>query len=125
MATPYLFVDNRQGITTGQQLVYTQGMETVAVGRKIHVTLVYTDAPGTASAQKALVNDLDLSVMDPMGKIYYPNHLSEADHVNNVETIEFDAPVAGAYKVIVKGTNVPVNFPSGNGQPYAVLFNYR
>lgn len=81
------------------------------------VTMAYSDYPGTAGAGKKLVNDLDLLVFDPTGRVYYPNGLSAADRSNNVEGLDFVPPVSGVYTVRVTGFNVP-NGP----QPYAVVF---
>ncbi len=118
----FLIADERVGLKTGQGAKYSQGLENIPAGTKIRVTMAYTDAPGTASAAQALVNDLDLFVTDAQGKIYYPNHLSGPDHKNNVEMVEFDASISGAYTVYVKATNVPQPSTSG-GQPFAIVWN--
>jgi hypothetical protein len=79
--------------------------------------LVWTDAPGSANASKALVNDLDLILTGPNGTV------SMNDHVNNAEMIETSLP-AGAYKLTVKGNNVPAG-KNGGRQPYALVFSVQ
>ena len=107
------FVDNEKGLKTGSNYNRTFYIN---AGQSLHVTLVYSDAAGTLSAAKALVNDLDISVVGPDGTTYYPNHLNEADRVNNVEGIDIQAPVEGKYVVNVKGYQVPKG-----PQPFALV----
>lgn len=125
VTTPYYFIDEKEGLATGQQKEYVLGLDKIAAGTKMRVTLVYTDAPASAAALTALVNDLDVSVIDPAGKTYYPNHLQQPDKVNNVEMIEFIAPVSGAYKLFVRAQNVPTGIAGKGTQPYALLWNYK
>ena len=84
------------------------------------LTLAWQDYPGEVGAEKVLVNDLDLTVTSPSGKVYYPNNLATNDRLNNVEFIEFSAPETGPYTVTVDGYNVPQTFPHG-GQPFALV----
>lgn len=102
-------IDENAGVGTGEVDTYSLTVSTGLVA-----TLVYTDAPGTASATKALVNDIDLIVEGPSGAVH-----TKADRVNNVEMIELKSAFPGKYTVKVKGINVP----SGkNGkQPYAIV----
>jgi hypothetical protein len=125
VSSPYYFLDEKEGLSTGQEKKYAQGLSAISRGQKIKVTLVYTDAPGLVSAKKALVNDLDLSVMDSRGQIFYPNHLDKPDSVNNVEMVEFVSSPGETYTIIVKGTNVPVGKGSKGQQPYALVWNYQ
>jgi serine protease AprX len=86
----------------------------VAAGQKFTVTLSYTDAPGTASAAKALVNDLDLIVADAAGRT-----LGTGDRTNNHEMFEINGATSGTYKISVKGIKVP---KGKNGkQPFALV----
>ncbi len=73
---------------------------------QVKVTLVWDDVPGAENANPALVNDLDLVVVDPDGKRYYPWTLDPAnpsadavrtvaDHRNNVEQVLVDTTLAG------------------------------
>lgn len=77
------------------------------------VNLVWTDAPGSANASKALVNDLDLEVVLANGQILAAN-----DQINNHAFVQ-SAVTAGEITIKVKGTNVPMG-KSGK-QPFAVV----
>jgi serine protease AprX len=104
-------IDEKAGVGVSESKTYSLA---VAAGDHVRATLVYNDAPGVASTSRALVNDIDLSVIDPSGTRRTLN-----DRINNVEMIEFDATVAGNYTVEIKGLNVP---QGKNGrQPYALL----
>jgi len=83
----------------------------------LKATLVWTDYPSTASASKALVNNLDLVIISPNNSQYYGN--KAPDNVNNVEQIRIDSPEAGWYTFSVNGTNVP----QGNEQPFAFVIS--
>ncbi|MBR6463089.1 S8 family serine peptidase [bacterium] len=70
-------------------------------------TLCWTDATGSISAQKALVNDLDLTVtVDET--TYLPNGLeSGSDSINNVEKFHMDVfPTGNNIEVKIKGANI-------------------
>jgi subtilisin family serine protease len=82
---------------------------------KLLVNLVYTDAPGTPSAGAALVNDLDLSVTGPTGQTY-----GKADSINNSEVVELSGLPAGAYKISVKGSKIPMG--KEGKQPFALVY---
>jgi len=97
----------------------------VAAGQPLEVTLAWTDAPnlvpGSPSAT-SLVNNLDLVVTAPDGKVYRGNNFNTettpkaADHMsleggsadtkNNVEKVRLPAPVAGAYTVQVSAPTI-------------------
>lgn len=93
----------------------------------LQATLVWTDYPGSTTAAKALVNDLDLVITAPDGTQYYGNSsaynnghtcLSNGhDRCNNTETIQISDAIQGQYTVTVTGYNVP----QGGGQPYAIV----
>jgi subtilisin family serine protease len=79
-------------------------------------TLVWTDYPGSA-----LVNDLDLSVVDPNSAIHYPNRLGSYDRTNNVEHVDISGAIpTGSYTVRVGGYNV-AQAGSLPRQTYAVV----
>jgi subtilisin family serine protease len=87
--------------------------------RPLKVTIVWTDAPGEAGANPALVNDLDLSVVASDGTTYRGNAFSdgvsfaggEADRLNNLESVFVQNP-SGTYEVSVSAFNLP-----GDGVP--------
>lgn len=94
-------------LTTGATKEYSVRVQ---AGRPFKVTLVWTDYPASPSASKALVNDLDLSVVTPSGAELKGNDFGNsgaADRVNNVENVFIAQPQAGDYTIRVKGYNVP------------------
>lgn len=111
-------IDESKGLKTGETKEYTM---TVASGETVKATLVYTDAPAAASAARALVNDLDVAVIDGKGVTHYPNHLKEPDRINNSEMVEFTADQAGTYKVVVTGHSVPQGRTESGAQPFALV----
>ena len=85
---------------------------------QVKVTIAWDDLPGTPNVDPALVNDLDLRVLDPSSELHYPWTLdpdnpadpavrTQADHVNNIEQVLIDDPEPGVYRVEVYGYNLP------------------
>lgn len=89
--------------------------------KKIKLTLVWNDPPATANAPKALINDLDLELMNTAtGEIWKPWVLNsfpnidslqklavrKRDSLNNAEQITLEDPLPGNYSIIVKGFKV-------------------
>lgn len=115
-----VFVDNTIGLSTGKfnrTNVIVNGSQTFVA------TLVWTDYPGSLGASKALVNDLDLVVIDPMGQQFYGNDFtapynSSNDSINNVEGVIIGNPVNGTYKINVSARNVPMG-----PQPFALVIS--
>ncbi|RMF31787.1 MAG: hypothetical protein D6759_09505, partial [Chloroflexi bacterium] len=95
------FVDETTGLQTGGVATYQYDIGTG--GNPFKVTLVWTDYPGSTTAAKALVNDLDLVVTAPDGTTYLGNVFSggwsqtggSADRTNNVENVYVQAAMAG------------------------------
>jgi len=99
-------------------------------GGPFRVTLAWTDYPGSPTAGKALVNDLDLEIVAPDGTHYYGNQDlydnggdpygcrrgGPWDQCNNVEGVIVPQATYGTYTVIVHGYNVPQG-----PQPFAVV----
>jgi hypothetical protein len=104
-------VDNTVGVATGENATFNFNVDS---GKALRATLTYTDASAAAEAAKTLVNDLDLTITSPSGKVYTLN-----DHTNNTEMLEIPAGEAGNYVITVMGTNVPQGL-SGK-QPYALI----
>ena len=97
----------------------------VADSGPLRVMVVWTDAAAAAGAPKALVNDLDLVVVDPVGRAFrgnafvgngVPPNQGSADRVNVEEAVFIDHPLVGAYQVSVVGSNVPMG-----PQPFALV----
>jgi hypothetical protein len=93
----------------------------VPVGsRGFRATLVWDDPAGDPSAQKALVNDLDLTVLEEYNTgivlVHEPWVLNPdrpdlpaargADRLNNVEQVEFEGAVGGRLTLVVSGFQV-------------------
>lgn len=87
--------------------------------RPLKVTLVWTDAPGAAGANPALVNDLNLRLYD--GANYYRgNYFTSGwsvaggsyDSLNNTECVFIQSPADTVYWVRVYGSSI-----SGDGVP--------
>ncbi|MHC4610382.1 MAG: S8 family serine peptidase, partial [Planctomycetota bacterium] len=85
---------------------------------ELKVTLAWDDVPGTPNVDPALVNDLDLRLIDPSSQQHYPWTLdpfspgspavrTQADHVNNIEQVLVDNPATGVWRVEVSGYDVP------------------
>ncbi len=85
---------------------------------QLKVMLYWHDKEASPTAIKALVNDLDLTVVDPNGTSYLPwvlNHdtlavadlpTRKVDTLNNIEQITIDNPVAGTYTFKVNGSAI-------------------
>ncbi|BDG60233.1 S8 family serine peptidase [Caldinitratiruptor microaerophilus] len=107
LGRPMLFDNESTALSTGDAKTYTY---TVKPGQAFRATLVWSDYPASPAAQKALVNDLDLEVRGPDGKVILGNHMlgqDGPDRVNNVENVWIDQPQEGTYTVTVRGYNVP------------------
>lgn len=81
------------------------------------VTLAWDDAAGAELADTALVNDLDLQLLDPTFGLHQAFVLDPANpsdlavpgsnRLDNVEQVRVLSPTAGTWKAIVLGFNVP------------------
>lgn len=97
----------------------TQNITVPANTRRIKIMLYWADTAAASNAATSLVNDLDLTVKTPGATIHYPlvlnpspatvNNLATegVDHINNMEQVVIDNPVAGNYTVSVAGFSVP------------------
>lgn len=93
-----------------------------ANAKNLKITLVWNDPAATLNASKALVNDLDLTV-NGNSATFLPWILNTTpdstalsqlatrgeDHLNNIEQVTLENPVAGTYSVQVKGFKVTGN----------------
>ncbi len=88
--------------------------------RPVKVTLVWSDAPGAAGANPALVNNLDL-VVTAGGNTYLGNVFSggqsvtggTADALNNIENVFLPAGTDGIVEITINASNL-----AGDGVPY-------
>lgn len=85
---------------------------------EIKLTLLWMDPPGTAGSDPAIVNDLDLELIDPSNVTHRPFSLNPLNppalattttknSVDTVEQIIILNPAAGTWTVRVVGANVP------------------
>ena len=89
--------------------------------KKIKATLVWNDPPATPNVAKALINDLDLELIEvSTGQAWQPWVLNSFPHIdslaqpakrkkdslNNIEQITLDDPAAGQYQLKVTGFKV-------------------
>jgi len=112
----------------GSSFVYS--VATTGSEPELKVTLAWDDVPGTPNVFGALVNDLDLRVIDPLGGRHYPWTLNPADpgasavrtaedHVNNIEQVLVDNPIAGTWRVEVFGYDV-----AQGPQPFSICASH-
>jgi hypothetical protein len=110
----YDFVDQSITLSTGQQ--FERNVVVADDTLPLFVTLAYTDVPAFPGAVPALVNDLDLEVIAPDGRIYRGNQFLNgdslpdspaADNLNNVECVFIGTPLPGQYTMRVRARNVP------------------
>lgn len=115
------FVEEGAGLATKAKKNFTYN---VGAGATFKVTLVWSDYPSTEVAALNLVNNLNLVVISPSGKKYKGNLFAngwsktggKADKVNNVENVFIQSAESGAWRVQVKGSNVPYG-----PQPFALV----
>jgi hypothetical protein len=96
---------------------------------RLRVMLTWNDPAGAANANPALVNNLDLTVVDPSVVTTLPwildannpsiNAIRAVDNVSNIEQVTISSPAAGTYTLRVTGTSVP----TGPAQDYALTWS--
>lgn len=110
-------------VSQGQQWSKTISLPTGITQFKL--TLSWTDTAAQVNTSRALINDLDLSLVEPVtGNIYYPWLLSKAanadslkrqsvrgrDSIHTAEQVSIAFPAAGNWLIRVNGTNL-INGP--------------
>ena len=102
---------------TGDSWNITFGVPNPA--QPLKISLVWTDAPGAVAANPALVNNLDLTVVNG-ANTYRGNQFSNgwsvtggaADALNNIENVYINSP-SGSASITIQATNI-----AGDGVPY-------
>lgn len=84
-------------------------------GQKLKLTMTYSDLPASASASRALVNNLDVSVEDSSGTVL----ASGTDALNNDEQLTVHGLQVGTLKIKVIAKNLPL--PLKKPQEYALV----
>lgn len=123
--------DEAKGLVTGQSARYRFEAE---AGQELRFTLVWSDAPANLNANPHIVNRLRLEVTAPDGQTWTQKQVlsgegnptqsttnSGFDERNTVHQIRFAAPLAGEYRVRVRGISVPASRPERAGQPFALV----
>ena len=110
---PKLFVDQRQAFTaTGQE--YRIRIAAATAGLPLRIAVAWTDAAGAVGANPALVNDLDLEVLEVnTGTVFRGNVFNNgfsvaggaADALNNLECAFIQNP-SGMYEVTIIAGNI-------------------
>lgn len=87
--------------------------------RRLKVMLYWNDTAAAPNAASALVNDFDLTVVAPGSITHLPlvldptpanvnnNAVEGVDHVNNIEQVVIDNPIAGNYDINVNAFSLP------------------
>jgi hypothetical protein len=117
-------VRNADGLVTGGEGLVN--VNVLGSSQPVHITLVYTEPPAAAGVANAVVNDLDLEVVDAASNTYLGNVFNTStgqsmtggskDPRNNVEQVIVSNPPTGAWTVRVRGGNV-----AEGTQGYAVV----
>lgn len=122
----FKLADEPDGVSQGNEVSYT--FRVTDTNAPFKASLVWTDPPAEPGSAQVLVNDLDLIVQTPDGRVYYGNHFlgnNTPDRTNNVEQVYLSSPVPGDYTVRVKGAGVRRNTVSGSAnasQDYALVW---
>lgn len=101
---------------------------------EVRVMLYWTDPAAAINANKALVNDLDLFLIDEDLVRYRPWVLNPTpnptildlpatrgiDNLNNVEQVVIENPESGTYRIRIEGSDIPVG-----PQDYYVVWSYH
>lgn len=90
-------------------------------GNGLHVTLAWTDPPAQTAAQKTLINNLDLTIDGPGGRVF-GNGGASADTTNNVEVIRLDNLTPGNYVITVQAQSINGTF---GAQSFALVATSR
>lgn len=108
---PIVYYENPQLMTTtGQDWTIT--VTPADLAEPLRITLVWSDEQGALNANPARVNDLDLTVTDPIGTVWTANHFDNLgwsdtnvspnhDRINNVENIWIGTPRPGEFTINV------------------------
>jgi len=84
---------------------------------QVKVTLIWTDPPGNPAASKALVNNLDLRLIDSNNNEYLPWSLDSSNNFrtairsdnsrDNIEQVTIDSPPPGDYTIRILTNDIP------------------
>jgi serine protease AprX len=103
------YINESRALSTSETAKYSYS---ATGGKPLKISLVWTDAAGSPSASKQLVNDLDLIITAPDGTKYIGNDFSYPyndnwDERNNVENVFISSAQSGTYTIEINAWNVP------------------
>jgi len=102
-----LYVVNQVPIGEFSELIYSVDCLTPVSGSApLKATLAWYDPPAPGKPAKALLHDLDLTIISPSGKRYLGN--GRSDTVNNNEQVVVNSPESGRWRVIISTHLLPV-----------------
>ncbi|UCH88016.1 MAG: S8 family serine peptidase [Thermoplasmata archaeon] len=109
----FFIIDQDMPLETDNDLLYF--FNTSTEGEPLRITLTWTDKPGLAASSKNLVNDIDLILESPDGKIYYGNNFQNGksadgvvpDELNNVEGLYVPEAPKGGWIMTIFARNIP------------------
>ncbi len=130
------YEDQIKGLTTGDNM--TKSVYVGSLDTPLKVVVTWTDPPASPTALTTLVNDLDLTVTGPDGKVYRGNqfydgwsdpYATDRDDLNNIEAVYIDTNdlKLGEYTIKVRAHNVPIDgVPSTSkvDQDFAMVMSY-
>ncbi|OPX84355.1 MAG: Serine protease AprX [Pelotomaculum sp. PtaB.Bin104] len=98
--------EQQSGLAQGNSISYTYRVQDS--GAPLKVTLAWSDPPANPGSPRALVNDLDLTVQAPNGKVFNGNNFlgNAPDKINNVEQVYLPEPAPGDYVIKVYGADI-------------------
>lgn len=116
-----------------QGKISTHNLTIPAGVRQARIMIYWADPPADVNAAKALINDLDLTVVAPDGTVMLPWKLNPTpnaailnspagkgrDSLNNAEQVVINDPAAGNYSIKINGFEVPLG-----PQPYLIAWEY-
>ncbi len=122
-----------EGATISQNQIWTKNISVPVNAAQLKVTMAYTDSNATVNNNKAIINDVDIELVETStGNIFKPWVLSnfgnadsliklpirKRDSLNTAEQISVAMPNAGNYQLKVIGTNIVNNL-----LPFHIAFN--
>ena len=111
-----LAVKDVASLATGQADTYV--IDVLSALRPFRMALVWYDTAAAALANPTIINDLDLTLIDPSGTEYHGNQMTNGesdpnpasyDRINTVEFFQLTNPPVGTWKIIVSAYQVATN----------------
>ncbi|MEN6348165.1 MAG: S8 family serine peptidase [Syntrophomonas sp.] len=97
----------KDAVNDGQILEYRYRVNDTA--RPFKTTLAWIDPVSGEGAASRLVDNLDLEVVDPQGRVILGNDFESkgiSDNKNNVEQVSIEKPLAGEYLIRIKASHL-------------------